>query len=151
MVKFDLSTGPDVWCQDGVCGKVQKVVIDPETEAITDLIVRHGFLLAKDRVVPAYLVRQATEDEIYLNISRDQLESYPEYQEDEVQVPPPDWQWEQARRADEAQRYGTRYGLAFREKLMPMIDDPNELLRYRKMLLEQDARRDSPSAQPPDR
>lgn len=121
MAKFDFNIGSRVHCKDGNCGKLLKVVVDPDTETITDLIVQKGILLTTDRVVPAVLVEKATEEEILLSINSDQLENYPEYREDEVQVPKPSWEREQARRAEEARRFRTIYGAAYSEKLMPTV------------------------------
>jgi hypothetical protein len=121
MAKLDFNIGSEVHCKDRSCGKLLKVVVDPDVEKITDLIVRDGLLLKTDRVVPAALVERATEEEIHLLINSDQLESYPQYREDEVEVPKPDWEREQVRRAEEAKRYSTIYGVAYREKLMPTV------------------------------
>jgi hypothetical protein len=74
-----------------------------------------------DRVVPAVLVERATEEEIHLLINSDQLQGYPEYRDDEVDVPKPGRELEQSRRADEVSRYNTIYGVAHREKLMPTV------------------------------
>lgn len=70
MAKLDFNVGSKVHCRDGNCGKPLKVVMDPDTETITDLIVREGLVLTTDRVVPAVLVEQATKEEVQLEVER---------------------------------------------------------------------------------
>ena len=78
MAKFDLDIGTEVHCQDGKCGKLHKVVLDPHTQQVTDLIVERGFLLKTDRVLPVNVVEQATRDSVMLSISGQELSEYPE-------------------------------------------------------------------------
>jgi uncharacterized protein YrrD len=47
-------------------GILDRVVIDPRTGRITDIVVRRGFLLVTDKVVPVGLVQSATRDRIIL-------------------------------------------------------------------------------------
>jgi hypothetical protein len=121
LAKLDFNIGSKVRCKDGNCGRLLKVVMDLDTETLTDLVVQEGLLLKTDRVVPAVLVERATEEEIHLLINSDQLQGYPEYRDDEVDVPKPGRELEQSRRADEVSRYSTIYGVAYREKLMPTV------------------------------
>jgi osmotically-inducible protein OsmY len=85
MAKYDLNIGTSVHCTDGDCGKLFKVVIDPHTQRVTDLIVKRGFLLTTDRVLPAGTVERATGEQIYLSVSSQDLAAYPEYREIEFQ------------------------------------------------------------------
>lgn len=79
MNKFDFNIGTTVHCKNGKCGKLQKLVVDPENMKVTDLIVQQGLILTEDRVVPVSDVDRATEDYVMLSINDIDLEDYPEY------------------------------------------------------------------------
>ena len=76
---YDFKIGAEVRCQDGKCGELLKVVANPETGEITDLIVQKGLLLKEDRVIPMDKVLETSEDEIQLDIPADQLEDFKRY------------------------------------------------------------------------
>lgn len=89
MAEFDFNIGARIHCQDGQWGKLVKLVINPETRQVTNLIVQKGFLLKYDQVLPLAVVTNATAEDIYLNISSDELDTYPEYHEMELAEPDP--------------------------------------------------------------
>jgi uncharacterized protein YrrD len=78
---YDLRIGADVVCQDGQCGKLLKVVVDPEQGQISDLIVEKGFLLKEDRIIPLGMVEKTTPEEIQLSLTSEELEAFEPYQE----------------------------------------------------------------------
>jgi sporulation protein YlmC with PRC-barrel domain len=84
-LNFDI--GSAVRCRDGRCGRLVKVVVDPVTENVTDLIVERGFLQRHDRVVPISTIKQAMDNTIVLDISSDRLETYREYRERDFRPP----------------------------------------------------------------
>jgi uncharacterized protein YrrD len=90
MAAFDFRMGAQVHCTDGSCGKLVKLVLDPQTQQVTDLIVEKGFLLKKDRVLPLATVERVSEYDIYLNIPSEDLKDYAEYSEVTVKEPAPD-------------------------------------------------------------
>lgn len=92
MAKLDLNIGARIHCQDGECGKLHKVVVDPHTQRVTDLIVEKGFLLTTDRILPVDLVERTSDGDVYLAISGDSLAACPEYREVEFMEPAPDIQ-----------------------------------------------------------
>ena len=85
MNEFDFKIGSSVECKDGSCGKLARVVVDPETLAVTHLIVEAGLLLKKARVFPINIVERADEAGVQLSISSEALSDYPEYQEVDVE------------------------------------------------------------------
>jgi hypothetical protein len=89
MSGFDFKIGAVVHCPDGRCGRLLKVVVDPETREVTDLIVEKGFLLSEDRVLPADAVEEAAADEIHVSVASHELEEFERYDEDVVEVPAP--------------------------------------------------------------
>lgn len=81
MNEFDFKIGSSVECRDGGCGKLARVVVEPESLAVTHLIVEAGLLLKKARVFPIDIVERADETGIRLSISSETLADYPEYKE----------------------------------------------------------------------
>lgn len=89
MFGITLNIGAAVHCINGRAGRLIKIVIDPHTKRITDLIVEKGHLQKKDRVLPLSTVELTTKDDIYLKIDCTELANYPEYREVEFKAPAP--------------------------------------------------------------
>ncbi len=79
MKKFNFNIGATVHCRNNKCGKLRRLIVDPDNKMITDLVVQRGLLRTDDRVVPVSLVDRATEDYVMLSISEQELENCPEY------------------------------------------------------------------------
>lgn len=62
-------------------GHIDRVVVDPETKAITHIVVRKGFLLTEDKVVPINLIADATQERINLREDAGDLEALPTFEE----------------------------------------------------------------------
>ncbi|MGD2159315.1 MAG: PRC-barrel domain-containing protein [Anaerolineales bacterium] len=90
--KYNLQIGTQVHCKDGRCGKLRKVVVDPDTQRIIELIVEKGFLLKEDRVVPIKSVEKTTEDNIHISIGSTELDTLRNYDEKEFMLPSDDFQ-----------------------------------------------------------
>src|SRR5450432_751281 len=74
--------GTHVFTSDGQdAGTVERVVLDPHSDEVSDLVVRKGWLFAEDKVVPIGLVAAANEERITLNQTKDNLEKLPEFEE----------------------------------------------------------------------
>lgn len=87
MTQLNFHMGVQVQCTNGQCGKLAGVVINPESQHITDLIVEKGFLLKHDRILPLSVMEGATEENVHLSINSDELEQYPEYRIVEYEEP----------------------------------------------------------------
>jgi len=63
-------------------GTLERLVLNPETRVVTDIVVRTGTLFNKEaRVVPVELVVETTESQIVLSERSDDLESCPPFEE----------------------------------------------------------------------
>jgi hypothetical protein len=87
-----LNIGAQVRFQDGVGGTLHKVVVDPYTKQVTDLVIVKGLLQRHDYVIPLSVVEQASEDEILVALYTQELASYPKYREVEFEEPLDDWE-----------------------------------------------------------
>jgi uncharacterized protein YrrD len=90
MAAFDFRIGAQVHCTDGPGGQLAKLVADPQTQQVTELIVEKGFLFKKDRILPVSTVASATAQDIHLTIRSDELGEFAEYREVTVEEPVPE-------------------------------------------------------------
>src|SRR4051794_6735788 len=66
--------------QDQEVGVIDRVVIDPGTNEVTHVVVRKGFLLPEDKVVPSTMIAQASEDRVTLQKDVTDLDALPPYE-----------------------------------------------------------------------
>ena len=63
-------------------GSLERVVLNPESKLVTDIVVRTGTLFNKvDRVVPVELIVETTENQIALSREAGEIESFPPFEE----------------------------------------------------------------------
>ena len=62
-------------------GRIDRIVLDPQTKDVTHLVVRKGFLLTEDKVVPVDLIGAATEKGVTLRAEVSDLEALPLFEE----------------------------------------------------------------------
>jgi len=62
-------------------GRLERVVIDPQTKALTHIVIHKGLINAKDKVVPVDMIAAAVPDSIGLRLSSDQLDELSDYEE----------------------------------------------------------------------
>ena len=74
-----IGRGTRVSCRDGAVGRIDHVLVDPESGRVRAIVVRKGGLLTKDVIVPTSWVEAVQEDEIILAANRELLERLPEY------------------------------------------------------------------------
>jgi len=89
--KLDLHIGSQVLCEDQECGRLSKLVVDPHTHRITDLIVSKGILFQHDSVVPIDQVEKASQKTVVLSTPKDALGELTEYREKQYVAPPEGW------------------------------------------------------------
>ena len=68
--------------REGPMGRLDHVLLDPDTGDVRALALRKGHLLTKDVIVPAGWVERVGEDEIVIDADRTMLERLPEYRPD---------------------------------------------------------------------
>ena len=87
MENFDFNLKAHIHGSDGKLGQLAGLVIDPEIRRVTDLIVKQGYLMPQQRVVPIETVQSAAQDDVHLYISSNDLDGYPEYRLVEYEEP----------------------------------------------------------------
>jgi len=74
-------------------GAVQRAVIDPRADAVSDFVISTGVLLGYDVLVPRDRLESASRDgdTIALDLTRDELEKMPVYEAADYTVPATGW------------------------------------------------------------
>jgi len=62
-------------------GRLDRVVVDPDSKKMTHLVVRKGFLFTKDKVVPLDEIESTSEERIVLKAQRDDPDDFPDFEE----------------------------------------------------------------------
>ena len=117
---LNLNVGARVHCEDGRCGKLHKVVVNPEDNRVTDLVIEKGWLQRQDRILPVSTVKDTTGQDIHLTVDIDELERYPKYRQVEFKAPRPGYK-SGPRSSDRMKTVQTPYGTVTQENLVPMI------------------------------
>jgi uncharacterized protein YrrD len=74
--------GANVSTYDGKnVGSVDRVVLNPKTKEVTDIVVRKGILFNEDKIIPLDLVASATEDKVTLRRDAADLDKLPPFEE----------------------------------------------------------------------
>lgn len=96
-LSMQINTGANVYAYDGEhIGDISRVVIDPDTKAITHIVVEKGFLFTDDKVVSVDLVARASEDGVTLTPNAQELDEFPTFEETHyvptewARTPPPE-------------------------------------------------------------
>ncbi len=64
-------------------GEVDRVVLDPKNGEISHLVVKKGFLLPVDKVLPVDMIDSSDDDRVRLKEGLDKLDSLPDFYESE--------------------------------------------------------------------
>jgi len=78
--KVALEEGAAVISKDGVnIGKVERVVVDPEGNHATHIVVSRGLINKENKQIPAYWIENITEEKVHLAIASNIFERLPEH------------------------------------------------------------------------
>jgi len=79
-MQFKQNTGVVTATGEAV-GHIDRVVVNPQTNIVTHIVVQKGFLFKEDKVVPIDLIAEAAEDQIKLRADAGDLHALPPYEE----------------------------------------------------------------------
>jgi hypothetical protein len=102
---------------------LHKVVLDPHSRQVTDMIVERGFLITTSWVLPADLVLQVKDTEIHLDLCSQELDRYPAYRAEEFESLAPDDERDVHAPGD-ILRWRRRYGMDRQRELVPALRWP---------------------------
>jgi sporulation protein YlmC with PRC-barrel domain len=86
ITKIQLQKKATVLAADGKqLGSLERVVLNPDNNVITDVVVRTGSLINREeKVVPLALVVETADDQILLREEAGDLEAFPQFEEERV-------------------------------------------------------------------
>jgi uncharacterized protein YrrD len=67
--------------QNKKVGRVDRVVLDPETKRVTHIVVRKGILLTEDKLIPIEAIDRVEDQQIFLNKDVGEVEDFPEFEQ----------------------------------------------------------------------
>jgi sporulation protein YlmC with PRC-barrel domain len=75
----NVTKGTPIFCTDGPVGEVHDVLIDPETESPTHIILREGILVIKEVNIPVDYVQEVESDRVLLKVNKERVERLPRF------------------------------------------------------------------------
>jgi uncharacterized protein YrrD len=82
MFNVELKEGMNVETADGrELGKINRFILNPETNEVTHIVVEKGWLLGEDKVVPFDKVRSTDEDKVVLSQEIEDFDDLPPFEE----------------------------------------------------------------------
>lgn len=75
----NMTKGTPIFCTDGPVGEVHDVLIDPETERPTHIILREGILVIKEVSIPVGYVQKVEGDRVLLKVNKEEIEKLPRF------------------------------------------------------------------------
>ena len=76
---MDISINAKVYCQDKLYGHTQAVLLNPDHDVITHLVVKEGKRRHTERLVPIDMIDASLTDSIYLKLNEQMLQSLPPF------------------------------------------------------------------------
>jgi uncharacterized protein YrrD len=91
-VIMEVHIGSHVLGTGGKLGEVHRVIVDARTNNVTDIVVKHGSLMGKERMVPLGCVDHVEDDgSVYLNVDEKVFEAFEGFADDRFRAPDPDY------------------------------------------------------------
>ena len=78
-IDSDVTKGTPILCTDGPVGEVHDVLIDPETERPTHIILREGILVIKEVNIPIGYVQEVEGNRVLLKVNKEKIERLPRF------------------------------------------------------------------------
>ena len=74
-------------------GHIDRAIVDPRTNEVTDIVVRTGTIFGRDIVVPRTDLDRASQDgeSVQLDLTKDELERFADFAPEQYGAPPPTW------------------------------------------------------------
>jgi len=87
---MDLPINAKVFCQDKFCGREQAVLLDPESDIVTHVVIKESINSHAERLVPLDMIDASLADKIHLKLNTKMLQDLPQlYDQDYIQVTVP--------------------------------------------------------------
>lgn len=88
---MDISIGADVMGTGGKLGEVHRVIVDARTDRVTDMIVKHGFLFGRERIVNLEHITKVENGVIFVDLDERGFEIMDGFTDDRFRAPDPNY------------------------------------------------------------
>jgi len=106
-----IALGAEVRGRDGKLGTVTRLIVDPEHDRVTDVVVKQGTLMPVERVVPLPELVPGEDRTAFLDVSERAFEEYAPFSSEGYREPAPDYGgppgWDAASMGMDAAEYRT--------------------------------------------
>jgi len=72
---MDISIGDEVMGTQDRLGELERVIVDARSRTVTDIVVKHGFVFGRERIVPIVHITRTEEGKVYLDLDEQGLEA----------------------------------------------------------------------------
>ncbi len=86
-----IAIGAEVHGPDGKLGHVERVIVDADSDRISEIVVKHGFLWGNERVVPLSHVQRSDGSVLYVDIDEEQFKECDGFDPGRYRDPDPDY------------------------------------------------------------
>jgi uncharacterized protein YrrD len=86
-----ISIGAEVEGREGPLGEVSRIVVDPERDCVTGVVVKHGSMLATERIVALAALRAGEGTSLVLDMGKDEFDELEPFDETVYRAPDPDY------------------------------------------------------------
>jgi len=114
-------SAPVYTADDQQVGAIDRVVLDPQTNEVSHIVIRQGWLFTEDKVAPIELVDMATEERVQLRSDVKNLDALPQFEEVSYIPYAAD---------DENERSPSNTGQTNIDKVTPATDDSETTTTY---------------------
>lgn len=87
-----IAIGDEVRGRDGKLGQVERVIVDANSDRISEIVVKHGLpLLGEQRLIPLSHVQRSDGSVLYVDIDSEQFKECEGFKADRYRAPNPDY------------------------------------------------------------
>lgn len=86
-----IAIGDEVHGTDGKLGTVHRVIVDADSDRISEIVVKHGFLWGNERVIPLSHVQRSDGSVLYMDIDQEQFRECDGFDPGRYREPDPDY------------------------------------------------------------
>lgn len=86
-----VAIGAEVRGPEGSLGEVEKIIVDPTTDRLTGVVVKHGRVFSDRRVLPLDAIRRADGSALYVDLDDEQFSTLEDFDPVRYRSPDPDY------------------------------------------------------------
>ncbi|HTE18143.1 MAG TPA: hypothetical protein VK689_07150 [Armatimonadota bacterium] len=88
---MDIKIGSPVWAEDGEAGRVERLILHPETHELEALVAVQGGLLGRDVVIPVDRLLAADDDGVRVRGTAEEIDNLEPFAQSQYTAPPEEW------------------------------------------------------------